>query len=222
MLSLEAVLYSELQVVEKSAVEAYSDIFQFGSGLTQNSTDQNDGSYIGNPVAYWRNSDSDTGHFRIMFADQFSELLEELQTADFAILNGLSYLGRRNVQKNANKMFAMIFDLDGVTEKSLRAFCSGCKGVYPMPNYIILSGHGLHLYYVFSEPIELRPYMKLQLKELKYQLTRQIWNQYTSIEDKPQFQGINQSFRVIGGKTKIDGVRLRAFATGKEIGRAHV
>ena len=38
-----------------------------------------------------------------------------------------------------------------------------------------------------------------------------MWNPLTSTEDKVQYQGINQGFRVIGGKTKIPGVSVRAF-----------
>ena len=78
------------------------------------------------------------------------------------------------------------------------------------PNYVILSGHGVHLYYLFEEPIPLYPNIKIQLKAFKYALTETLWNGYTS-EAKRQYQGINQGFRVIGGKTKIDGVRVRAF-----------
>ena len=67
------------------------------------------------------------------------------------------------------------------------------------------------MYYYFEEPIPLYPNIKIQLKAFKYALTEKMWNQYTSeLEDK-QFQGINQGFRVIGGKTKIEGVRVRAF-----------
>jgi hypothetical protein len=42
-----------------------------------------------------------------------------------------------------------------------------------------------------------------------------MWNPYTSTEEVPQFQGINQPFRVIGGKTKTKGVKLRAFRLNK-------
>ena len=82
---------------------------------------------------------------------------------------------------------------------------------YPIPNYVILSGHNCHLYYVLEEPVSLFPETKNQLKLLKYALTERIWNNYTSIEKKPQYQGINQSFRAIGGKTKVEGVTVRAF-----------
>ena len=36
-------------------------------------------------------------------------------------------------------------------------------------------------------------------------------NPYTTTIKKPQYQGINQGFRVIGGKTKVEGRRVRAF-----------
>ena len=80
-----------------------------------------------------------------------------------------------------------------------------------MPNYIALSGHGVHLYYLFEQGIPLYPNIKLQLKAFKYALIEKIWNMYTSTEKKKQFQGINQGFRPIGAKTKIEGVRVQAF-----------
>ena len=47
---------------------------------------------------------------------------------------------------------------------------------------------------------------------MKYALTQKMWNRYTSTQwEKVQYQGINQGFRVIGGKTKIEGVVSRAF-----------
>ena len=134
---------------------------------------------------------------------------------NFAILNGLTYFGRRNSQERASKMYALIFDLDGINPVKLNNFLSGAYlgDAYPIPNYIVLSGHGVHLYYVFEYGISLFPNIKLQLKELKYALTEKIWNEYTSVEKKKQFQGINQGFRVIGGMTKegADFGKTRAF-----------
>ena len=199
---------------EVSAMEVYSDIFRLGEGLLQRS-DEEPGQYKSNPIAYWKNEDAETGHFRIMFEDTFEETLAELQKADFAILNGSTYFGRRNVQSHVSKMYALPFDLDDVTDETLNAFLSGAinGGAYPIPQYITMSGHGVHLYYVFERPIPMFPNIKLQLKELKYALTDKLWNQYTSNTKKPQHQGINQGFRVIGGKTKADAVEpvVRAF-----------
>ena len=42
------------------------------------------------------------------------------------------------------------------------------------------------LYYVLEEPIPMYPHNQKCLKELKYALTRQIWNRYTSTIKEPQ------------------------------------
>lgn len=193
----------------------YSDMFHFGEGYIQMNGEEK-GQFKANPIGYYRMKGKNKGHYRILFEDTFEEILEELQAADdFAIINGITYFGRKNVQSHASKMFAMIFDIDGVTDKSLNAFLSGAivAEAYPVPNYVILSGNGIHLYYIFEKPIALYPYTKLQLKEMKYALTELMWNKYTSTLDKKQFQGINQGFRVVGGRVKPKAVEqiTRAF-----------
>jgi hypothetical protein len=198
--------------VEVAPMTVYADVFSLGQNLIQKDGEPK-GQYKANPIAYWKNANQSKGHYRILFDDTFEATLKELQEADFAILNGITYFGRKNVQEHASKMYCMIFDLDGVTDKTLNAFLNGAFIVdaYPVPNYVALSGHGVHLYYVFEEPVPLYPNIKMQLKALKYALIEKIWNEYTSMDEKKQFQGINQGFRPIGGKTKIDGVRVRAF-----------
>ena len=204
---------------EVTAMDVYRDVFKFGEGYLQKENEPK-GQYKANPIAYWKNEGKDHGHFRIMFEDTFEETLKELQAADFCIMNGLTYFGRKNVQEHASKMFAMIFDLDGVTDKTLFAFLNGAYMVdaYPVPNYIILSGHGVHLYYLFEKPISLFPNIKLQLKDFKYALTERLWNAYTSTYKVRQKQGINQGFRVIGGKTKKDAPepKVRAFKLNQD------
>ena len=199
---------------EVNAMTVYSDMFFLGSGLIQRENEP-PGQFKANPLGYYRKNKESKGHYRILFDDTFSERLEELQKADFAIVNGITYFGRKNVQEHASKMFAMIFDIDGVTDKGLKRLLDGGFNtefdIYPLPNYIILSGRGVHLYYLFNTPISLYPYTKIQLKTLKYALTARLWNPNTSTEKDPQYQGINQGFRVIGGPSKIDGVRVRAF-----------
>lgn len=199
---------------EVTPMEIYSDVFKLGEGYIQRS-DEPSGEFKANPLGYYKKNDEEKGHFRILFEDTFEEVLQEIQSGDFTLLNGITYFGRRNVQQYASKMFAMIFDLDGLTDDTLNAFLSGAivGDAYPVPNYIVLSGHGAHLYYVFEQPVSLYPYTKIQLKELKYALTDKMWNRYTSTEEKVQHQGINQGFRVVGSKAK-DGAPepiVRAF-----------
>lgn len=197
---------------EVSALQAYTSIFRLGEGYIQK-YNQESRNLVANPLGCMLKNGTRHGRFRVLFEDTFEETLQELQEADFAIVNGISYFGRRNLQEHASKMFCMIFDIDGVTDNTLQNLLSGADfGIYPKPNYIVLSGHGIHLYFIFEEPVSLFPYTKIQLKELKYRLTDLMWNRYTSTLENKQFQGINQGFRVIGGKTKIDGVRTRAFS----------
>ena len=190
--------------VEVAPIEMYKDIFRLGEGYLQKEG-EDPGEYKANPIALCRSSEGKMFR-RIMFEDTFEDTLEELKEADFAFLNGCTYFGRTNAVAHASKMYAMIFDLDGVTDKTLNAFLSGAYNAeaYPVPNYIVLSGHGIHLYYIFEFPVSLYPNIKVQLKKYKYALTTRIWNAYTSILKKQQYQGINQSFRIPGTKTKSD------------------
>jgi hypothetical protein len=200
---------------EVMAMDVYTDMFKLGNGFIQKEGEP-PGQFKANPIAYYRNKGAKTGHYRVMFEDTFETVLKEVQQADdFSLLNGITYFGRRNVQAHASKMFAMIFDLDGVTDSTLNNLLSGAivGHAYPVPNYIILSGHGVHLYFIFEEPVSLYPYIKIQLKQLKYALTEKMWNGYTSTEKKVQQQGINQGFRVIGSPAKDDSPEpvVRAF-----------
>lgn len=196
--------------VEVSAMDVYRDVFRLGEGLIQREGEP-PGSHKANPIIIGQKNGKTRR--RIMFEDTFEDLLEEFQDFDWAFLNGLTYWGRSNVAASQSKMCAMIFDLDGVTPKTLNNFFSGAfrAGVYPIPQYVILSGHGVHLYYVLEEPVSLYPAAKTQIKDLKYALTDRVWNRYTSEDRKVQHQGINQGFRIIGGKTKDGLKRVRAF-----------
>lgn len=207
---LEDVL-KEWNGAEVDAVQVYSDVFRLGEGYIQKSGRMNDRK--SNPLVYMKNDNRQKGEYRVLLEDTFFNILQEAAEADFAITNGLTYWGRKNLQAAADRMFAMIFDLDGVTDETLTNFFSGAyRGmVYPLPNYVVLSGHGVHLYYLFEEPLQLYPNVKTFLKELKYALTLRMWNRYTSTERRPQLQGINQGFRPVGCHTKIPGVRVRAF-----------
>lgn len=196
-----------------SDLEVYQDIFRLGKGYLQVESGERK-NFKSNPIGVGMNRNRTFK--RIMFDDTFEQSLRELQKAEFSILSGLSYFGKTNSIMSASKCYALIFDLDGVTEKSLNNFFFGMgNDVYPKPNYVALSGHGVHLYYVFDEPISLYPETKRLLKELKYNLTDLMWNKYTSEIKNKQFQGINQGFRVIGSKTKVNSL-VRAFKVSDE------
>lgn len=204
-----------------SAYELYSDMFRLGDGYIQKNNEDNNG-LKGNPIIYFKNDKDIRGHYRIMFEDSFREILEEAKEYDFSILNGISYFGRKRDQNHASKMFAMIIDLDYVDKDKLNNLLNAAFKVdaYPIPNYVVLSGSGIHLYYLFEEPIPLYPNIKLQLKNFKYALTEKIWNQYTSNNSQVQKQGIFQPFRIVDGKTKYTYNDVLMDKKGKVVFRA--
>lgn len=183
--------------------EVYEEVFHLGDGYLQLENEA-PGKFKGNPVIIGHNDGR--MHRKILFEDTFFDTLQEFQEMDWAFLSGCTYFGRVNSAENQNKLFALIFDVDAVTDTTLNNFLSGAirGGIYPIPNFIVESGHGIHLYYVLEEPLSLFPHIKNQVKNLKYYLTRRMWNRYTSEIEDPQYQGINQAFRVVGGKTKED------------------
>lgn len=198
---------------EVEAMDVYGDIFKLGTGFIQRSYEIDSKARKANPMIL--GSFDGQIRRRILLEDSFEETLREFQEADWAITNGLTYWGHANRADAQSKMSAMIFDLDGQNDATLNVFLNGAFGgggfhQYPLPQYVILSGSNVHLYYVFEEPLSLYPNTKTQLKRLKYALTDLMWNMYTSNIEKPQHQGINQGFRIVGGKTKLGG-RVKAF-----------
>lgn len=132
------------------------------------------------------------------------DTLQELQDTDFTIMSPISYFGRQRSGKNARYLYALVFDLDGVGMPQLRDTLHQMnKDILPKATFAVNSGTGLHLYYVLSEPVPMYPQNQKYLKELKYALTRQIWNRFTSTIREPQMQGVLQGFRVIGSSSKL-------------------
>lgn len=194
-------ILSKWGAVIETPMQFYTDIFRLGSGLIQSEWEP-PGVFKSNPLILGYSHGR--VHRKIMFEDTFEATLVEFCGYDWAFLSGCSYFGRKNSADRQGRLFTLIFDIDGVTDSTLNNFLSGAivGAAYPVPQHIVLSGHGIHLYYVFDDPIVLRPAVKTQMKNLKYALTCKLWNSYTSTEDHIQYQGINQAFRVPGSRTK--------------------
>lgn len=162
---------------------------------------------------------------RIMFDDTWSEdYMTYVERNEMTLCSGLAYFGRTNKLQSAVAMNAMIFDLDGVGLFHLKSLLhrttlegSAYRSI-PKPTFIVLSGRGLHLYYVFDEPIALYPNIKLQLKSLKHDLTFKIWDyKGTSQVENIQYQGIGQGFRMVGSINNKYGNIVTAFQTGDRV-----
>lgn len=145
--------------------------------------------------------------------------LNDLRETDFTIMSPISYFGGKRSGKMARFLYALVFDIDGVGMPQLRDLLHQMnKDILPKATFVVNSGTGLHLYYVLSEPVPMYPHNQHYLKELKYSLTRQIWNRFTSSIKQPQLQGILQGFRVVGSGTKLGkGYPVVAYRLGDRV-----
>ena len=162
---------------------------------------------------------------RIMLHDTWErDYMEFVEQNPMTLCSGLSYRGRANRVENAQRMNALIFDLDGVGQKEIETLFIRFDRppeklrTLPRPTFIVASGNGIHLYYVFREPIDLFPNIKVQLKALKYALTFRIWEyKSTSQQRAIQYQSINQGFRMVGSVNAKYDTEMRAFQTGERV-----
>lgn len=155
---------------------------------------------------------------RCTLTDELQEL-DELVGKEFAIMSPVSYFGNSRVGRNARYLYALTFDLDGVDMPQLRDTIHQMNREFiPAATFIVNSGNGLHLYYLLDSPVAMYPQNQKFLKELKYALTRRIWNRYTSKIKEPQIQGVLQGFRVIGSGTKLGlDCPVVAYRYGKQV-----
>ena len=140
------------------------------------------------------------------------------------LCGGLTYRSRSNKLRNAQNCNALIIDLDGVGFKDMRNLFlrfgkrADMLRTLPMPTYIVVSGKGIHVYYVFNEPIPLFPNIKVQLKGLKHDLTFRMWEYKSTSQFKNiQYQSINQGFRMVGSINSKYGCEVKAYRIGGKV-----
>lgn len=162
---------------------------------------------------------------RHTLTDDLDKIDEVVGRDNFSLMSPISYIGKTRNSENARALYALTIDLDGLIIKNgddptgLKTLFHQIENIerIPMPTYIVSSGTGLHLYYVFEKPIMLFPNVVKQLQKYKRELTRIVWQGYiTKLEDNVQYESLFQGFRVVGTITK-KGERARAFETGKRV-----
>lgn len=196
---------------EVSPMELYADIFDLGNHAIER-TGELEHTGKANPIILGKNGDKVVRE--IMLEDTFEEQLTRFQAMDWAVLNGLTYWGRANKAANQAYMRAFVFDVDDLVPDDLMRIlpAMASRTIWGLlPNYIALSGHHLHYYYVLDEPVCLFPNAKVAMKSLKYAYNLRLYASFAPRGYKVQQQGINQGFRIAGGRTKLDGVRVRVF-----------
>lgn len=215
-------LYTYYDEVEP--IEFYRDIFNHD---LQEKGNFEQGRYNGIAVEVTKEKKEDGKNkiLRHTITDDLEKINEMIQRDNFCLMSPISYIGKSRNSDNARVLYALTIDLDGVIiledgrPQGIIDLFHQIEKIHriPLPTYIVSSGTGLHLYYVFKKPILLYSNVVEQLQKYKHRLTDIIWQGYiTKLEDNVQFESLFQGFRVVGTITK-KGTRARAFLTGEKV-----
>lgn len=152
---------------------------------------------------------------------------------NFCVTSPISYIGKKRDAQHARNCYGLVFDVDHLRTKGERQI--GLEeliyqwthidlGLHqewlPKPTYIVASGNGIHLYYLFDHPLPLFEKIARQLQAYKDHLTWKIWNGYvvfTSEAHQVEYQSIYQGFRMVGGTTKDKKEYVRAYRVGEHV-----
>ncbi len=142
----------------------------------------------------------------------------------FCMIAPLSYAGKKRTNENVRFMYALVIEVDNIIPKSgleeLIYSWNREKSALPKPTYMVCSGSGIHLYYVFERPIPMFRNIFEQMSEAKTYLTPKIWNKYVTKDYQPnkiQYESINQPFRCVGTITKNEKAYVMAFKVGEKV-----
>lgn len=203
-------------------MDFYRDIFPEGS--FEERGEYEDGKYNGIAIAIEKGSKRAK---RMTITDDLDMIADMAGSNDFCLMSPISYAGKSRKSSNARFMYALAIDLDGMTERKhwdffMEQINRGHEMLQfvwglPRPTYLVSSGSGIHMYYVFKQPIPMFKNIVEELEKLKRRLTWQAWTQgASSLHDKVQYESLFQGFRVVGTITK-DGGRCRAFSVGEKV-----
>lgn len=204
--------FKEHDYVEVEPLAFYRDLYPIGSFQVKGDYSRK----CGNGILLYR-SESKFKH-RYIF-DDLEEIKNWIGKEDIFVRGG-SFIGKRVKNENASMIYALTFDLDGQGMDQLHMIMQFMRNGtnVPMATYVVLSGHGLHLYYLLDKPIRATQDTIRQLNKLKEGMTKLIWNRYTSTIEKPQYQYCLQGFRMVGSASKMGAnYPVRAYKTGERI-----
>lgn len=162
---------------------------------------------------------------RYSITDELDSIRTLLKSKHFTILSPISYVGKSRQTANARRMYAFAIEIDdlkvnedGRSVGFYDLIHQMKKDILPQANYIVASGNGLHLYYLFEKPLVLYRNVIKSLANYKRHMTPNFWNRYITTsytKDKMQFESAFQGFRLVGGVSKA-GDRTRVFEVSKK------
>lgn len=208
------------------AIDFYDDIFGEDLEPHRMPEDYRSGEYGG--IAVERIPTNDSKKYRgkrITVTEGNMELYDLIEKSEnFCMIAPVSYIGKQRTNKNARFLYALCIEIDNIEPKhgikELVYSWNRKNLTMPQPTYIVCSGNGLHLYFVFERPIPLYQNLFEQLSAVKTHLTTHFWNKYITKshnKEEIQYESINQPFRCVGTITKSGKAYTMAFHTGKKI-----
>jgi hypothetical protein len=219
-------VYLEEHLKEVSASDFYRDIFPVGS-FEQKGVYE-DGKYNGILLRFSFKSENELGKPKRYTVTDDLELItkagDDFDT--FSLMSPICYCGKSRKFENARFMYALAIDLDGVksvkhVENLFWQFNAHRSGQVDKragtfvgltePTYLVSSGTGIHIYWVFKKPVPMFKNVVDELSKLKERLTWQAWTQgSSSLSKNIQYEPLNQGFRCVGTRTKTKRL-VRAF-----------
>lgn len=151
---------------------------------------------------------------RLVFDDLAD--IQKYMDKNFVLIAPVGYSGRRRLSKYAYQIFGFCIDLDDVGVQQAKDLMYQMQnGILPTATYIVNSGTGLHVVYLFDTPTPAMPQYYESLNRLKADISSLVWNAYTSRSKDKQSQGIFQAFRMVGSPSKLGpDYRVTAFKFG--------
>ena len=215
--------YLENNYEEVSYEVFYRDLFPVGSFEKKGVYEE--GKYNG--IALSKTSGGEIRRYTV--TDDLDVIDQLVWGDDFCMMSPISYIGKSRKSENARQLYAMAIDVDGINgEHGMQFFLSQFEdikehprfiGNLPKPTYLVSSGTGIHIYYVFKKPINLFPSAVVSLERLKRRITWQAWTQGAidkQNREHVQYESLFQPFRLVGSVTKV-GTRVRAFRVGCKV-----
>lgn len=219
------------QVEPVSARDMYLDIFATGlQDRGKYELGKYSGIYINRSNTVDTNGNKHKRNGTRLFFNGCKELFRAID--DFpdseVYTNGITYVGKRRLQKNVAEMHALIIEIDNVAGvrglkelvhtwhiPSHDSYGRRYYDTTPVPTYIVCSGNGLHLYYVFEQPIKLYKNVFEDLSRVRKRWIDRMWNaNVVRSGTAVQYETLTQAFRAVGSVTKHNNCYALAFRTG--------
>lgn len=160
---------------------------------------------------------------RYTITNGFDKLFKRInETDNFLFMSPISYAGKQRTNENARYLHALCIEIDNIKpETGIKELIHIWNREWlsvPVPTFIVCSGNGLHLYWVFERPVPLFANIFEQISAAKHHLTERLWSKFvTDSYDKIQYESLGQGFRCVGASAKDKKIRTVAFQIGEKI-----